>query len=224
MNTKKLNFWIVLCIWTIASVFCTTLVCNYIYDIRDSKTVINPPPSATDPGSDLIITIETLESGIREIKQLNTAQYYFSTKQDVSNVKTIEDVIPFIRLKYEIPGTGKSFSYKYDGHVNGSIDFSKAKVSKEKNTIYIVLPKATASDVVLDSPCEFFEINNNILNPISPEEMMISEEMLKETELNNAIQKGLLVDAEKNAKTVILDFLKLFKKELKDFAVEVSFE
>ena len=176
-----------------------------------------------DPNHKLNITIITLESGIKEIKKLNTAQYYFSTRQDVSNIKTIEDVFPFAHYNIEIPFTGKSFSYKYDGHVNGYIDFSTAKVSKEKNTIYIDLPKATAEDVVFDSPCQFYEINNNILNPINPEDMTISEEKLKEIELENAINNGLLKDAEDNAKTIILDFLKLFKNELKDYTIEVRF-
>ena len=221
---KKIYYWISLLFCGIASILCTFLCCRSYYKNKLTKEPdIVPTVTVTDPDSGLAITTETLESGIQNINQLNTAQYFFSTKQDVSNVKTVEEVIPFIHLNYEIPGTQKSFSYKYDGHVNGSIDFSKAKVSKEENKIYIDLPKATATDVVFDSPCEFFEIQNNLLNPINPEDMTISEEILKEIELKNAIEKSLLKDAEKNAETIVKDFLNIFKNELEKYTIIIRF-
>lgn len=222
MNNNKINFYLVIIVEALVCISCTALACNYFYENKQEKASIITT-SNPDPDSTLAITTETLESGIREIQEFNTAQYYFSTVQYVSDSRKIQDFFGH-KIDFKIPLTTNGFSYKYDGHVNAGVDFSKAKVTKDQNTIIVTLPKAEAHDVVFDSECEFLDINNNIFNPISPEDMTVSQEKLKEVELQNAIDKGLLNDAEKNAKAVILDFLKFFKKELKDYSIVVNFE
>lgn len=79
---NKFNFWLVVLVEAAVCISCTILGCNYYYENKQEERSIiarNEP----DSDSTLMITTETLESGIKEIQDFNTAQYSFSTLQTI---------------------------------------------------------------------------------------------------------------------------------------------
>lgn len=152
---------------------------------------------------------ETLSSGIREMGELVTAEYYFTSSETIQDQKVLDLTSLGINFKHDIPLTGHSFTYSYDGEIKAGIDFSEVEVAVEGDTVTITLPKAMIISSAVDPDSyKFYEIKNNILNPISPEEYAISFADLIHNEEQKAIDKGLLERADKNAVDLIRNFVK----------------
>lgn len=162
---------------------------------------------------DIAVLNETISSGLKEMGELITADYYFSSSETVQDVKVLDLSSLGIDFKTNIPLTSNSFTYSYDGEIMAGIDFKgiEVNVDKENNVIKIELPEAKiiSSSVDPDS-YQFYEIKNNILNPISPENYAVSFADLIHSEEEKAIDKGLLNKATNNAKTIISNFVKSY--------------
>lgn len=162
---------------------------------------------------DIAVLNETISSGLKEMGELITAEYYFSSSETVQDVKVLDLSSLGIDFKTNIPLTSNSFTYSYDGEIMAGIDFKgiEVNVDKENNVIKIKLPEAKiiSSSVDPDS-YQFYEIKNNILNPISPENYAVSFADLIHSEEEKAIDKGLLNKATNNAKTIISNFVKSY--------------
>ena len=63
----------------------------------------------------------------------------------------------------------------------------------------------------------------NIFNPLSSEETTKAHENLKQHEKQKAIDSGILITAEENAKKVIETYLNVFKTALKDYDISITF-
>ncbi len=165
-----------------------------------------------------LVNGETITSGIREMGELNTAEYYFSRTESVENSKEL-DLSKFgIDFKTKIPLTTNSFTYSYDGQIKAGIDFSKVsvEVDHETKTIKVILPEAaiTSSEIDPDS-YKLYSVTNNILNPISPDDFALSLSDLIHQEEERAIEKGLLQKAQKNAEVLIRNFVKSYAEGYK---------
>ena len=72
-------------------------------------------PMATDKEGiiqeEMTVLGETLQSGIRELGELNTAEYYFSRVETVESTKKIDLTSIGINFIHDIPLTTNSFSY-----------------------------------------------------------------------------------------------------------------
>lgn len=162
---------------------------------------------------DIAVLNETISSGLKEMGELITAEYYFSSSETVQDVKVLDLSSLGIDFKTNIPLTSNSFTYSYDGEIMAGIDFKgiEVNVDKENNVIKIKLPEAKiiSSSVDPDS-YQFYEIKNNILNPISPENYAVSFADLIHSEEEKAIDKGILDKATNNAKTIISNFVKSY--------------
>jgi len=162
---------------------------------------------------DIAVLNETISSGLKEMGELITAEYYFSSSETVQDVKVLDLSSLGIDFKTNIPLTSNSFTYSYDGEIMAGIDFKgiEVNVDKENNVIKIKLPEAKiiSSSVDPDS-YQFYEIKNNILNPISPENYAVSFADLIHSEEEKAIDKGLLNKATNNAKTIVSNFVKSY--------------
>lgn len=159
---------------------------------------------------------ETLESGIRELGELNTAEYYFSRVETVESTKKLDLTSIGIDFVHDIPLTTNSFSYSYDGEIKAGIDFSEVKVEKdfEKKQVTVILPKARILSSVIDPDSYvFYEVKNNILNPIDPQDYAVSFANLIHAEEEKAVEKGILNKANENAVKMIRNFVGSYASE-----------
>ena len=165
-----------------------------------------------------LVNGETIKSGIRELGELNTAEYYFSRTESVQNTKQLDLNSIGINFKTNIPLTTNSFTYSYDGEIKAGIDFSKVNVEVDdaNKTITVSLPACAITNSVIDPDSyKLYSVNNNILNPISPDDFALSLSDLIHDEEDRAIEKGLLDRADKNAKELVEKFIKSYSKDYK---------
>ena len=76
---------------------------------------------------EILLLGETIESGLRDIGELSTAEYYFTRSETVQDSKKIDLTSIGINFIADIPLTSNSFTYSYDGSVKAGIDFSEIK-------------------------------------------------------------------------------------------------
>ena len=183
----------------------------YFEVYRQDEPIVVEPDKDGIIQEELALMGETLQSGIREIGELNTAEYFFTRSETVEDYKTFDFSSLGIDWQGKIPLTTNTFTYSYDGEIKAGIDFSdiEVKIDKENLTLTIVLPKAKILSSAVDPDSyKFYEIKNNILNPISPEAYAVSFADLIHAEEDRAVEKGLLDRAQKNAETVVKNFVR----------------
>lgn len=218
----KKNFYTVMIVEAIVIGLCMFLLCDH-FMVKDNSTIIDDTVITPGPVSGTF-TITELENAIRENAEFISAKYSFSCEQNYSKSKTIKEIFGF-GGDIEILGTNAGFTYKYKGYVNAGVDFSKAKVEKDDNNIKIILPKAEIiGDVGWEIKPQLLDEKKNIFNPLSSDETTKAHENVKEKEKQNAINNGVLEDAEENAEKWINTCLKAFKEPLKDYDVDIVFE
>ena len=165
---------------------------------------------------DLALIGETIESGLKQIGELNTAEYYFTRTETVEDSKKIDLTSIGIDFIADIPLTSNSFTYSYDGSIKAGIDFAQIEVNVDKDAkvITVLIPKSriTGSEVDPDS-YQFYEIKNNILNPISPEDYAVSFADLIHKEEERAVKEGLLDKADDNAMKILKNFVSSYSSD-----------
>ena len=146
---------------------------------------------------------ETIKSGLKNMGNLQTAEYYYTHIEHIESERKIYDFI--------IPFTKSQYIYSYDGVITAGVDFSgiAVEVDKDNHNINIKLPriKKISSEIYTDS-FKLYDKENNIFNPISPEDINISLDELKKDEEKKAIKKGLFKKANKNALALVENFVK----------------
>ncbi len=108
-----------------------------------------------------------------------------------------------------IPLTEKSFIIKYSGYLKAGIDLSSMELElKDKDTIQVVMDKAKIlENVIIEEEVKFFDEKDGIFNKLNFKdlyEVLVGE---KEKMKSEAINKGLLVEAENNAEEILLSLL-----------------
>ena len=165
---------------------------------------------------EVVISADTVQSGIRAMGKLCTSQYYFThvSSFEESVQLNSEATIPGtgIRLpNITIPGTKKSFVYSYDGTVIAGIDFEQITVEKDDIDKRIVV-KLPAAEIISSSvdPDTFklYDEKTGLFTKISVSDVMESFASLIEDEENKAIEKGVLGEAQDNAAVLIENFVK----------------
>lgn len=193
---------------------------------------LEPPETPVEPEDPTILpTVFTvdgdeIQSGINEIGEFNTAEYWFSRVEEVNSVRQIDLTKIGINFIGTIPGTASGFTYKYDGTIKAGIDFKKVTVEVDDDNKCIVVhsPKAEIlSSVVDEDSYEFYVKDNNLLNPIDPEEFAVSFADLIHKEEAKAKDSGLLKEAQTNAEKMLTNFVKnsLLSTE---YTVSIEFE
>ena len=90
------------------------------------------------------------------------------------------------------------------------------EVDDANKTITVSLPACAITNSVIDPDSyKLYSVNNNILNPISPDDFALSLSDLIHDEEDRAIEKGLLDRADKNAKELVEKFIKSYSKDYK---------
>ena len=200
----------------------TALLCVagswWYFEIYNKKQPISTNDNEGIIHDETALLNETISSGLKQMGELITAEYYFTSSETVQDVKVLDLTSLGIDFKTNIPLTGNSFTYSYDGQIMAGIDFKAIEVSvdKDSKTITIKIPKSKiiSSSVDPDS-YKFYEIKNNILNPISPEDYAVSFSDLIHSEEEKAIEKGLLNKANENGESLIKNFVKSYADDYK---------
>ena len=186
-----------------------------------AKEYFQPKQSFNQSGFETTAKLsgETLKCSLNDMGFLITTEYNYT------HAETYEKSRPFFKIK-EFPGTKAKFVYSCDGVISAGVNFEKINLitdeTENKITITVDMPEAEihSSELDLDS-FKMLDEERNIFNPITVEEVKNSFNNIKSYEEQKAKEKGLLVKANANAKTLIENFL---KSSIGDKEYEIKFE
>ncbi len=117
-----------------------------------------------------------------------------------SNIKTF--------YGWEVPFTEKKFIITYNGSIKSGIDLNSVTVAVDNNKkeIKVNLPEAKIlSHEIDEDSIKVFDEKTSIFNPLKVEDFKSFATDQKDNVEKEAIEKGLLTDAEKHSKDAILE-------------------
>ena len=166
------------------------------------------------------ITGEIIRSGLSDIGELATEEYYFTQVETYDSAKSAQ----LFHITFDLPLTRTRFIYSYDGVIKAGIDFTQVEVEKDdlKRLITVTLPKPyiLGSEIDFDS-FELYDEQTSIFNPVSVRDVNdTNREMLRSAE-KDALAKGLLDRAGKNAETLIKNFLR-GGYDVREYAIRIE--
>lgn len=147
-----------------------------------------------------VISSKLISQSIEEISQLAVVDYRYT------NVGKFENRVDFYGWK--VPLTMKRFIIAYDGEIKAGIDMSQADVKLRGNKIDVTLPKAKilSHDIDTDS-IQVFDETKNIFNPITITDYVTFSKDQKQKLEQQAIEKGLLAEAQTKAENTVRNWL-----------------
>lgn len=147
-----------------------------------------------------VISSKLISQSMEEISQLAVVDYRYT------NVGKFENRVDFYGWK--VPLTMKRFIIAYDGEIKAGINMSQASVKLRGNKISVTLPKAEilSHDIDTDS-IQVFDETKNIFNPITITDYVTFSKDQKQKLEQQAIEKGLLTEAQTKAENVVRNWL-----------------
>ncbi len=164
------------------------------------------------------ITGDVIKAGLTDIGELATEEYYYTGVESFDSSKSIKG--------FDIPFTTTSFIYSYDGTIKAGIDFTAVDVTKDdlKKLIVVTIPKSKIlSSEIDENSFKLYDEKKSIFNPLSVSDVNDTIKDLKEKAEADAVKKGVLERADKNAVTLIKQFLKS-TYEVSDYTIKVETE
>ena len=127
-------------------------------------------------------------------------------------------------ITFDLPLTRTKFIYSYDGVIKAGVDFTKIEVEKDdlKRVITVTLPKSyiLSTEIDFDS-FELYDEQQSIFNPVSVKDVNDTNRSMIQTAEKDALAKGLLERADKNAETLIKNFLR-GGYDVREYAVRIE--
>ena len=153
-------------------------------------------------GTEREVSVETLEEGVRDMGLLITQEYYFTDAVSQSKVKTLFNI--------PLGFTESSYVATYDGVVTAGLDFSAIQIELDvmTKTVTVRMPKAEVQNVDID-PASFllYSEKNGFGNPLSVSDFNGSMTELEARARERALERGLLEQADENAKRIVENFI-----------------
>lgn len=165
------------------------------------------------------ISSETVESSLKEAKELTTLKYNYK------NVASYENSQEFHGIT--LPFTTKKFLYTYQGEINAGVDLDKAKVdvNEASKIISVTLPQASIlSHDIDENSFMVYDEKNSIFNPLKLEDY---SDFRKEEEAKvekEAIDKGLLEEAKEKSEKAVKEILEINPIISKEYTINIKFE
>lgn len=165
------------------------------------------------------ISSETVESSLKEAKELTTLKYNYK------NVASYENSQEFHGIT--LPFTTKKFLYTYQGEINAGVDLDKAKVdvNEASKIISVTLPQASIlSHDIDENSVMVYDEKNSIFNPLKLEDY---SDFRKEEEAKvekEAIDKGLLEEAKEKSEKAVKEILDINPIISKEYTINIKFE
>lgn len=148
------------------------------------------------------ITASILEDGLQDMGFLVTQEYYFTEVVSFSSIKNLWGL--------DLNFTESSYMGTYDGVIAAGVDFEDIEIEKddEKQIITVHIPSPTIQYIDID-PDSFvlYDEKTGIGNPVSVVDFNRSLSEMENNAENKAIEKGLLIAADDNAKRMIRNFI-----------------
>lgn len=153
-----------------------------------------------------VITDSLISEQLNALRELVTTEYLYTNSGKYEN----QNQITIIGKDINIPFTGKRFIVAYDGRIKAGIDIGKAQIDIDEaaRAITITLPKSEIiSHETFEDTLVVLDETNNVFNPISIENYneFVSEQ--KDSMEKKAIERGLLTNADAEAKLMVQSFL-----------------
>ena len=153
-----------------------------------------------------VITDSLISEQLNALQELVTTEYLYTNSGKYEN----QNQITIIGKDINIPFTGKRFIVAYDGRIKAGIDIGKAQIDIDEaaRAITIALPKSEIiSHETFEDTLVVLDETNNVFNPISIENYneFVSEQ--KDSMEEKAIERGLLTNADAEAKRMVQSFL-----------------
>jgi len=167
---------------------------------------------------EVVISGQTIASGMERIGELATYEYYYTHVESFNEHSEYKNFV--------IPYTETSFIYSYDGVIKAGIDFTKISVDKDdkKKTLTVTLPKAEIlSNDIDENSFTLYDEKTSVFNPLSVSDVASSFQDMKQSEEKKAIEKGILKKAEENAERVVENFMR-GSYNIDDYKITVTFE
>ncbi|MFR8926576.1 DUF4230 domain-containing protein [Peptoniphilus senegalensis] len=146
------------------------------------------------------ITTSLIYNKLVSVKELTTLKYHYTNMGQFENQNTF--------YGYKIPFTSKKFIVAYDGVIHAGVDLEKMEVNLTKEEIQVKIPPAKIlSHEIYEDSLKVFDERESIFNRIDIEDYNdFSKDQKKDVE-ETAIKKGLLKDADEEAKEAIEETL-----------------
>ena len=134
---------------------------------------------------------------------LASIEYPFSDCTRFSYYHKIED--------WPIPFTEKAFTLTWNGVITAGIEMKDVSIEANKagDKLIVTIPNTKILSFVIDEKSfELLDEQNNLLNPISLEDLLELEVDLKERMMDRATKNTILTTAQRNAEMLITDALR----------------
>ena len=142
----------------------------------------------------------SIEGTLNDIGELATASYGYTLVQTTTKPgKTILDVI-------KVPFTESKVMYSYSGDIKAGIHFDdiKVDVNEDNKVITITLPEPEIlSREIFNDSLIVYDEKSSIFNQFTIEDLNMSQAELLDMAEAQALEQGLLENAEENAKNII---------------------
>ena len=169
------------------------------------------------PKEETIISSETVESSIKEAKELTTLKYHYK------NIASFENSQEFQGFK--LPFTTKRFLYTYAGVIHAGVDLDKVKVdvNNEDKIVSVTLPKSKIlSHDIDENSVMFYDEKNSIFNPLELEDYSNFRKEEEAKVEKEAIDKGLLDEAYEQSKKAVEDILNINPEIAEHYTINVK--
>lgn len=143
-----------------------------------------------------------VEENVTRLVELSTVKYNYTNIVEYENNIQLKGI--------NIPFTSKRFIVKYSGYLKAGIDLETLEINMDNNDkIEVSMDKPKVfENIISEEDVYFFDEKDSIFNELSFKDLysVLIEE--KEKMKEEAIEKGLLNDAEKNGEEIIKSLLK----------------
>lgn len=150
-----------------------------------------------------VITSEQLKSELSSIRELVTQRYIYTNSDKFEKNQT------WI-FGWDRPFSEKSLLVTYDGTIKAGVDLNDVQidVDEEKHAIKVVLPpsKITSNEIPQET-ISVLQVKDGLFNEITLDdynELISNQKLIME---NKAVERGLLEEADTQAKSIVKDFL-----------------
>lgn len=147
------------------------------------------------------VSTEIIEDGLRDLGKLVTQEYYFTQVEDFKKEVTAAGIFT----------STATIVYKYDGVVWAGVSCDEILVDKNETskTITITIPKATIQDVSIDlETLSVLEEKQGLWSKIKLADVNKSLIEFQNAAKSNAVARGVLDSADRNAESIIDRFVK----------------
>lgn len=160
------------------------------------------------------ISSDLIEHQLVEAQDLVTMTYHYTNASAFENQRDFNG--------FPLPFTNKSFILMYDGEIDAGIDMTQVSVVVNEMTQEIVvdLPEAEIFNHEINSASvEVYDESDTIFNQIQVEDYTNFFEEQKEEVETDALERGLITEAQTKSEEAVEDIIALFPQISQEYTI-----